>query len=135
MTDQTGGSHGDEQAQGGRGNVFGPTPPKQPQSEGTLPSAAEAKGFLSMLVDFKFASFVTPKIVRFLYILAFILHTIGAIIVLIAGLAAGGAVAVLSLIFVPLLWIIYVAVSRVGLEILYVVFNAFRRIADDESTI
>lgn len=112
-----------------------PGAPSAPSGIGSgLPSGEEAKGFLAMLFDFKFSTFVTTKLLRFIYILVVILNTLGALLLLIAGLAQGGAAAVFSLLFVPIGWIVYTAVSRVMLEILYVVFQAFARIANEGRT-
>lgn len=54
-------------------------PPYQPHPQGPPPppptSSTDAAGFLRALFDFSFNEFVTPKVVKFVYILA----TIGVV--------------------------------------------------------
>lgn len=95
---------------------------------------SEQKGFFASLFDFKVKSYVAPRILRALYdILVFIL-TIGAIIALIGGIIAslitigdaplraiGGVL--MFLIGVPIVYIIYLIVLRVWVEICIILFN------------
>lgn len=91
-------------------------------------SSAEAKGLVSSLFDFSFTSLITTKIIRFVYALTVALYTLGAVGLLIAGLASGSAAGVFAgLILVPVGYLVYLIFIRMWMEFLIVVF----RMGDD----
>jgi hypothetical protein len=98
-----------------------PAPPSQQVS-------ASTKGFIGSLFDIQFDSFVTPKIIRVLYVISIILISLGTLVLAIFGFAEFklGGILVL-LIACPLYFFFYLAVNRVVLEIFMVVF----RMSDD----
>jgi hypothetical protein len=85
------------------------------------------KGFFGSLFDFSFSEFITPRIIKLLFVLAIIISAIFAIMMFVAGISEGGGAAFLSLIGAPLLFLLYVIMARVWLEVITVVF----RIADN----
>ncbi len=92
------------------------------------PRAADSKGFLAALFDFSFASFVTTKIIKVVYVLIFILTLISAFIVTVSAFNASTLFGLLTLVIGdPLLIIIGMAFWRLVLESFVVVF----RIAED----
>ena len=102
--------------------------PGMPGSTAATQEASSAKGFVSSLFDFGFNSFVTPKVVKAVYVL--IMGVLG-----LAGLVSAVVAFRLNLIFgllvlviiAPLFFFVYLALWRIALEIFVVVF----RIADD----
>ncbi|MCA1695048.1 MAG: DUF4282 domain-containing protein [Actinobacteria bacterium] len=87
-------------------------------------SAAEAKGLFASLYDFNFTSFIATKIIRFVYALLVIVYSIGAVVAFIVGLASGKPASILfSLIFIPILYLVYLIMTRIWMEILLVVFR------------
>lgn len=87
-------------------------------------SSAEAKGLLRSLYDFSFSSLITGKIIRFVYALLVILYSLAAVGLFVAGLASGSTGGVLFAIFiVPLLYLVYIILLRIGMEVLIVVFR------------
>lgn len=87
-------------------------------------SAAEAKGLLGSLYDFNFSSFIATKIIKFVYALLVIVYSIGALVAFIFGIASGKPGTILfSLIFVPLLYLVYLIMTRIWMEILFVIFR------------
>lgn len=94
-----------------------PTYPPQPQSPPPpATSTTDAAGFLRALFDFSFNEFVTPKVVKFVYILATI-GVVGAwalftMLTLTQSLGMGLAVLVLG----PIAVILYLALIRMTLE-------------------
>jgi hypothetical protein len=94
------------------------------------------EGFLASLFDYSFSSLITPKIIRGVYVLVTVLAALGAFAVF-AGLAgAGGGGAVLGLVVAPLLFLFYLVLARIYLEIVIVVFRMgedVRRLADRQS--
>lgn len=88
------------------------------------------KGFFGSLFDFSFDNFITPKLVKFLYVLSLIIVSIAAIGLVIAGLVSlgnGSPVGLLSIILAPLVWLIYLILARLWLELFIVIF----KISDD----
>jgi hypothetical protein len=80
--------------------------------------AGSSKGFMASLFDFGFNSFVTPKVVKVVYVLITILISLGTIGIIITGF---------RLIVAPLFFFIYLALWRIALEIFILIF----RIGDD----
>jgi hypothetical protein len=88
------------------------------------------KGFFGSLFDFSFDNFITPKLVKFLYVLSLILVSILAIVFVIGGLVGlgnGSATGLLAIVLAPLVWLIYLVAARLWLELFIVIF----KISDD----
>jgi hypothetical protein len=80
------------------------------------------------LYDFKLDSFVTPRVLRFLYAAVVVLLSIGAVVFMLAGLASGdSSAATFSLIAVPIGYFLYLVFTRIYFELI----AAFFRMADD----
>jgi uncharacterized membrane protein len=85
--------------------------------------SSDAKGFLGSLFDFSFTSFVTPKIVKVIYVLVTIWTVIWALIFLRFGFKYGGAAGGFFTLFVvdPILVILTLGAYRMVLELFMVV--------------
>jgi hypothetical protein len=85
-------------------------------------SGGESKGFLGSLFDFSFTSFVTPKIIKVLYVLATVWTVIWALIFLRYGFKYGGAAGgIATLIIVdPVLILLTLGAFRMVLELFMV---------------
>lgn len=96
---------------------------------GGLPGGeVDAKGFVKSLYDFKFAHFVTPKLLRFFYAFFVIVLTIGAGLFMLASLASGDSGAVfVGLFIIPIGYFVYLILTRIYFELVAALF----RIADD----
>jgi len=80
----------------------------------------DSKGFFGALFDFSFNTFVTPKIVKFVYVLATILLVITYLVFVITGFAGDNpaiGIAFLLLGWIPFLF--YLALIRMTLEFYY----------------
>ncbi len=90
--------------------------------------AADARGFLGALFDFGFTSFVTPKVIKVLYMLIVIGTVVSALVFTIVVFKASVAFGVLTLVFGdPLFILIVLAIYRIILEFFVVTF----RVAED----
>ncbi|MDQ6937032.1 MAG: DUF4282 domain-containing protein [Actinomycetota bacterium] len=89
--------------------------------------AGSGKGFFAALFDFSFTTFVTPKIVKVLYILITVGLALIYLALVVSAFANNGGAGVLVLIFGALGYLVYLAFARVVLEFYMAVF----RIADD----
>ena len=89
---------------------------------------ADARGFLGALFDFGFTSFVTPKVIKVLYMLIVIGTVLSALVFTIMVFEASVAFGVLTLVFGdPLFILIVLAIYRIILEFFVVTF----RVAED----
>ena len=115
-------------AQQGQG---APTPPPQWQAA-PPPVQARAKhpgerGFVGSLFDFSFSSFVTPKIIKVLYVLFTIWTALIGITILIVGFKTGGlAGGLFTLIIIePIFLLLTLGIYRVVLEAFMVIFRIY----------
>ena len=87
-----------------------------------------AKGFAASLFDFDFTSFVTPKIIKILYILIVVVTGLGAITWTLIDFRISVAFGLITLVIIaPLIFFVTIALYRVILEFFAVVF----RLAED----
>jgi uncharacterized protein DUF4282 len=91
-------------------------PPPPPGAMGT-----DSSGFFSALFDFSFSTFATPKIVKFVYVLATIVIALGFVAFVISGFADNVGVGIFLLILGAIGAIVYLAFIRMTLEIYYAV--------------
>jgi hypothetical protein len=105
--------------------VAGSTPPPPPPVAPTggssgmssIPDPArEGAGFFAALFDFSFTNFVTPILVRFVYLLATVALVASWLIFVFAGFANSVGTGLAALILGPVFVIIYLAVIRMTLE-------------------
>jgi Domain of unknown function (DUF4282) len=91
-------------------------------------SHASAKGFVGSLFDFGFTSFVTPKVVKVVYVLIMAGLALAEVGYLIFAFKTSPVFGIISLVILcPLSFFVYLALWRILLELFIVVF----RIADD----
>ncbi len=101
-----------------------PPPPRvpvaPPAGSGGMSSipdpAREGAGFFAALFDFSFTNFVTPILVRFVYVLATVALAVTWLIFVIAGFANSLGAGLGALILGPVFVVIYLAVIRMTLE-------------------
>ncbi|MFJ4655198.1 DUF4282 domain-containing protein [Nocardia sp. NPDC088792] len=109
----------------------GPGVPGNPAFQPPLGSTGfdtSPKGFFASLFDFSFSSFVTPRVIKVLYVLVMIVAGFGALGLLILGFEVNPIVGILTLIIAcPLYFFIVVALYRVAFEF----FMAMFRMAED----
>jgi Domain of unknown function (DUF4282) len=92
----------------------------------------EGRDFLHALLDLRFTSFVTPKIVKVTYVLVMVVTALGALAFAISMLAVDLFMGLLVLVIgVPLAFLMVTALCRVMLEFFMVVF----RMAEDIRTL
>ncbi len=81
------------------------------------------KSFLGALFDFSFSDFITPKIIKVLYILGVVLAGLYALFFIVLGFNLGTGSGTVFLLLSPLIFLIMVIFIRVGLEIYLVIFQ------------
>jgi uncharacterized protein DUF4282/zinc ribbon protein len=84
----------------------------------------EAKGFFASLFDYSFSAFITPKIIKLLYILSTIVVVLWTIIAILWGFKASTGFGIVMLVILgPLFFLFAMIYVRVFLELLIVFFR------------
>lgn len=84
---------------------------------------ADDHGGLNDLFDFTFTKFITPTVIRIVYILAIVFAAVGWLALVIGGFTRGAAAGLGSLIFGTLAALIAILMWRVILELTMVIFK------------
>lgn len=102
---------------------YGQQPPSGPAGAygqqpayGSGPGRTDAKGFFGALFDFGFNHFVTPKIVKFVYVLAVGALALGWLVFLVVGFANSVGAGLFALIVGPVIVVLYLCFIRMTLE-------------------
>ena len=126
-------AYGEGQGQGygaGQGQPYGAgAPDPMPTSGMPYPTqgGTDAKGFLASLFDTSFSSFVTPKVIKVVYVIIMIILALETLGYIIFGFAAFKALGIIFLPVAVLVGLVSLAVVRMGFELVMVIF----RIGDD----
>ena len=79
--------------------------------------------FFSTLFDFSFSEFVTTKIIKVIYGIGVLFAGIVAIAFIVKGFDASAFLGILALIVSPVVFIIYIILIRVWVEVVIVLFK------------
>jgi Domain of unknown function (DUF4282)/zinc-ribbon domain len=101
-------------------------PPAAPTPARYIPpiDAQQAAGFITSLFDLSFTSFVIPKIIKVLFVIAIVLAACGALFMLVSGFTAGVTTGIAALVLAPIVFFLYVIGARAYMEVLIVIFRA-----------
>ncbi|MFI7399044.1 DUF4282 domain-containing protein [Streptomyces sp. NPDC049541] len=115
------------------GHIPAPPPPPGRPPTGEPPAGAPpphfgprptpAKGFWAGLFDFGFTTFVTPKVIKFVYVVMTIIIGLSWIYWLYEGFHASSGLGILVLVFGPLIALFWLIVYRIMLELAMVIFR------------
>jgi hypothetical protein len=98
-------------------------PPPLPPASPTPTPASSSKGFFGRLFDLSFNEFVTPSIIKLIFIVGIVLAALMSLVVF-AGFASQGGGAVLAgIVFAPLVFFVYVLFARVLSEVYLILFR------------
>ena len=86
--------------------------------------------FFSTLFDFSFSEFVTTKIIKVIYGIGVLFAGIVAIAFIVKGFDASAFLGILALIVSPVVFIIYIILIRVWLEVVIVLFKISEDVRD-----
>ncbi len=89
----------------------------------------ESQSFFSGLFDFSFKEYVTPKIIRVIFVILIVFATIGAVALLVASARGGGFGIVFGIIFAVVGFFFYVILFRIYLEVVSALFRINDNIA------
>ena len=86
--------------------------------------ALEAKSYMKSLFDFSFASFVTRRVIKTLYVLITLTYSLVALVFFVVMLAHHTVGSIFAAIIVtPLAYLMYLTIARISLEVLMVIFG------------
>jgi hypothetical protein len=114
------------------GRSSAPPPPGWPPTGGPPagappphfgPRPTPAKGFWAGLFDFGFTTFVTPKVIKFVYVVTTIIIGLVWILWLISGFRYSSGLGILVLVLGPLVALLWLIVYRIMLELAMVIFR------------
>jgi hypothetical protein len=109
---------------GGPPHSGGPPPgygmPAYPSAGGQPPNAGEG-GFFAALFDFSFSSFVTPKIVKLVYVLATIAVALFYVVFVISAFAKNAGAGIVVLLVGAVVALVYLAFIRMTLEFYFAI--------------
>lgn len=83
----------------------------------------EPKGFFAKLFDFSFSEFITTKIIKILYGIGMALSVVWVISFIVAGFMQSALMGILVLILSPVVFLLFIILLRVCLEIIIVIFR------------
>ena len=107
-----------------------PGPPPSGPYGGAAPSGSPRKGFFGSLFDFSFEHFVTPIIVKIVYVLALAALVLGWLVFLAASFSQSAGAGLAVLILGPIGLILYLALIRMTREF----YLAIVRMSEDIHT-
>jgi hypothetical protein len=87
------------------------------------PRPTPAKGFFAGLFDFGFTTFVTPKVIKFAYVVITILIGVSWIIWIVVGFDDSAGLGILVLVVGPLVALLWLIVYRITFELVMVIFR------------
>ena len=90
-------------------------PPTGGSSDGQ-PAGPGAKGFFGALFDFSFSSFITPMIVKAVYVLALVALGLAWLVFLVTAFSQSALGGLFVLVIGPIIVLIYLAFIRMTLE-------------------
>ncbi len=91
----------------------------------------DSKSFLAALFDFSFSEFITIKLIKILYVIGIIIAGIAALFIIGGAFTTSFWAGLLSLIISPIIFLLYVLIIRIWLELIIVLF----KIADNTKNI
>ncbi len=83
----------------------------------------EPKGFFTTLFDFSFSEFIVPKVIQTLFVIGILGAAIGAFFFIAWGFRASFLAGLLTMLISPIVFVIYVILVRVYLEVVMVLFR------------
>ncbi len=87
-------------------------------------SSRDSKGFFGSLFDFKFRFFITSKLIRFIYVLAFLFALLAYVSLVVAAFFESTLMGLLGLFIVgPIVFFLLLIYARVILELIMVLFS------------
>jgi hypothetical protein len=83
------------------------------------------------LFDLSFTNFITPKLIKVLFVISIVLAGLGALAVVGSAFMSSAIAGIFALLIVaPILFLFYVIYARVMMEVLIVIFRGSEHLAE-----
>jgi len=102
---------------------YGTPMPGYPAAPAGSDAANQAKGFFARLFDLSFKSYVTPSVVRFLFVVAIVLSAITWIGLIITAFSANVGLGILAILLGWIIPLLLIILYRMGMEISVAIIN------------
>ena len=89
-----------------------------------------SKSLLSTLFDTSFTSFITPRVIKFVYLVLVVLSCLGALGFAFSGFRSSFGAGILTLVIAPFLLAAYLFFARLSMETVMAVFTILQRVDD-----
>ncbi len=100
------------------------TPPSPPSGvPASSPAPEQKKGFFARLFDMSFTEFVTPSIIKVIFLVGIVIAGLMALLVFLAFANQGGGAIVAGIVLAPLIFFVYVLFARVLSEVYLILFR------------
>ncbi|KQC08308.1 MAG: hypothetical protein APR54_00480 [Candidatus Cloacimonas sp. SDB] len=83
----------------------------------------ENKSFLAALFDVSFSEFITTKLIKIIFVIGIVIAAIVALFFIIGAFVSSFWAGLGSLIISPIIFLIYVLIIRIWLELIIVIFK------------
>lgn len=100
-----------------------PLPPTAPTPPPASSPQSSSKGFLGRLFDLSFSEFITPSIIKLIFIVGIVIAALMSLAVFAAFASQGGGSVVAGLVVAPLVFFVYVLFARVLSEVYLILFR------------
>jgi hypothetical protein len=94
-----------------------------PPTAPTPPPTSSQKGFFGRLFDLSFTEFVTPSIIKLIFIIGIVLAALMSLLVFATFANQGGGAIVAGIVLAPLVFFVYVLFARVLSEVYLILFR------------
>ena len=113
--------------------MSGPRQPEPPPQQETFKAVPADKGFVGALLDFNFDYLVTPKLIKVFYVLALLMISVFALVIVligveVAGLRNGEFLGMLIIASSPFVWVSQALLTRIFMESIIVRFKSFEQL-------
>ncbi|MGZ3423461.1 MAG: DUF4282 domain-containing protein [Polyangiales bacterium] len=109
-----------------------PAPAPAPPPQGP-PSISSPKGFFSALFDLSFSSFITTKIIKFIFAVWLIVSVLGLLGGLVMGAMRLGDEPIQGILMIlasPIAALLYIVIGRIYLELVIVLFRVAENVGE-----
>lgn len=84
----------------------------------------EQKNFIGSIFDFSFSSFITTKIIKFLYGTSMVISAIIAVSLIVIAFGSSTIIGIITFfIIAPIIFILIIVIARIYLELMIVLFT------------
>lgn len=100
-----------------------PTTPPPPPDPASPQPPQQGKSFFARLFDLSFTEYVTPSIIKVLFIIGIVLAGLFSLLVFVSLANQGGGAVIAGIILAPLMFFFYVLMARVLSEVYLILFR------------